>query len=232
MPGGEAPVLQIAIAAKAFAGRAVLGEIGFAVAPGEIVALFGASGMGKSTTLRIALGLDQDFVGSVRRGPGRVGMVFQEPRLLPWLTLGENLRLVAPEADPAALLGSVGLPDAAGLLPRALSLGMARRAALARALAVGATLLVLDEPFASLDPALAASLAARIAAEAQTRRAAVLIATHGLDQALTIADRVLVLHGTPARLAADLAVDHAGDLALRAALLEQFPFLAAEMPAG
>jgi ABC-type nitrate/sulfonate/bicarbonate transport system ATPase subunit len=235
MPGAEA--LSVAIARKAYAGRAVLDEVEFEVEPREVVALFGASGTGKSTTLRIALGLDRDFTGQVHRGPGRVGVMFQEPRLLPWLTLAENIRLVATEGVPApdigALLASVGLADAAGLLPRALSLGMARRAALARALAVAPALLVLDEPFASLDPALAATLAARVAAEAREGGAAVLIATHGLDQALTIADRVLVLHGSPARLAADLPVAGNGSAgALRSLLLARFPFLGAEETAG
>ncbi len=236
MPGADA--LAVVIARKAYADRAVLDEVQFAVEPHEVVALFGASGTGKSTTLRIALGLDHDFVGHVRRAAGRVGVMFQEPRLLPWLTLADNIRLVATAErgrppDIAFLLASVGLPDAAGLLPRALSLGMARRAALARALAVAPSLLVLDEPFASLDPALAATLAARVAVEARQRGAAVLIATHGLDQALTIADRVLVLHGSPARLEADLSVAGNGNAAaLRARLLAQFPFLGAEEPAG
>ncbi|MGH7212575.1 MAG: ATP-binding cassette domain-containing protein, partial [Acetobacteraceae bacterium] len=93
MPGAE--TLSVAIAGKSYAGRAVLKEVGFEVEPREVVALFGASGTGKSTTLRIALGLDRDFAGQVHRGPGRVGVMFQEPRLLPWLTLAENIRLVA-----------------------------------------------------------------------------------------------------------------------------------------
>lgn len=234
MHGADA--LAVAIAGKSYDRRAVLEEVRFTIRAREVVALFGPSGTGKSTTLRIALGLDRDFVGSVRRGPGRVGVMFQEPRLLPWLTLAENIRLVAtdgaPPPDIEALLASVGLADGAWLLPRALSLGMARRAALARALAVAPALLVLDEPFASLDPALAASLAARVAFEAREHDAAVLIATHGLDQALTIADRVLVLHGSPARLEADLAVAGNGNGAVRARLLAQFPFLGAEESAG
>ena len=150
MPGADARS-AVAIARKAYAGRAVLEEVRFKVAPREVVALFGASGTGKSTTLRIALGLDHDFTGQRAARAGRVGVMFQEPRLLPWLTLAENIRLVATEGcRPASAPARLGRPGRRGrLLPRALSLGMARRAALARALAVAPALLVLDEPFAS-----------------------------------------------------------------------------------
>lgn len=212
--------------------REVLRDVAFTAVPGEILTLFGPSGTGKTTTLRIVLGLDRDFTGSVRRPPGRVGAVFQEPLLLPWLTVTDNIRLVALPGDPApdvdALLEEVGLPGAAGRRPRELSLGMARRAALARALAVSPGLLVLDEPFASLDAGLGAQLARVIAARARQNGTLVLLATHDLDQALAIADRVLVLSGQPASLAADLAVPR-GDRAvggLREALHRRFPFLA------
>src|SRR5262249_37677563 len=158
--------------------------------------LFGPSGAGKSTTLRIVLGLDHDFAGRVRGFHGRVGAVFQEPLLAPWLTVAENMRLVVthgvPEPDIPAILEEVGLSGAADCLPRALAWGMARRAALARALAVSPALLVLDEPFASLDPLLAASLSGLVSGWARRTGATVLLATHDLDQALGMADRVLV----------------------------------------
>ena len=112
----------------------------------------------------------------------------------------------------------VRLPDAGGLYPRQLSLGMARRAALARALAVSPEVLVLDEPFASLDPQLAAALADVVERWTRDTGAAVLLATHDLAQALQLASRVLVLAGTPATLAADVAVPAGSDAAARAAL--------------
>ncbi|HEX4365874.1 MAG TPA: ATP-binding cassette domain-containing protein [Rhodopila sp.] len=212
--------------------RQVLRDIRIAIAGGEVIALLGASGIGKSTTLRILLGLDQAFDGDVRGRDWRIGVVFQEPRLLPWLTVADNLRLVVtdrmPRPDIEALLAMVRLPDAGGLYPRQLSLGMARRAALARALAVSPELLVLDEPFASLDPQLAGALADVVGRWTRDTGAAVLVATHDLTQALQLASRVLVLAGTPATLAADVAVPAGRDVAaLRVRLAGEFPFFTA-----
>ena len=212
--------------------RIVLREIAFSIARGEVVALLGPSGIGKSTTLRILLGLDEAFEGRIQRGDGRIGVMFQEPRLLPWLTVTENLRLVVTEAMPqpniSALLEMVRLRDAGSLYPRQLSLGMARRAALARALAVSPEVLVLDEPFASLDPQLAAALADVVERWTRDTGAAVLLATHDLAHALQLASRVLILTGTPATLAADVTVpagcDVATRTALQAKLVGQFSF--------
>ncbi len=215
----------------------VLRDVAFTAVPGEILTLFGPSGTGKTTTLRIVLGLDRDFAGSVRRPPSRVGAVFQEPLLLPWLTVAENIRLVALPGDPApdvdALLEEVGLPGVGGRRPRELSLGMARRVSLARALAVSPGLLVLDEPFASLDAGLGAQLARVVAGRARRNGTLALLATHDLDQALAIADRVLVLAGQPATLAADLPVPRGDDgvIGLRDALHRRFPFLARDAAA-
>jgi NitT/TauT family transport system ATP-binding protein len=212
--------------------RQVLRDIHIAIAPGEVIALLGSSGIGKSTTLRILLGLDPAFDGERQHRDGRIGVVFQDPRLLPWLTVADNLRLVVtdtmPRPDITALLRMVRLPNAAGLYPRQLSLGMARRAALARALAVSPELLVLDEPFASLDPQLAKALADVVGRWTRDTGAAVLLATHDLAQALQLASRVLVLAGTPATLAADVPVPANSDPATRAALqadlAARFPF--------
>jgi ABC-type nitrate/sulfonate/bicarbonate transport system ATPase subunit len=231
-------MLDARIRRKAFAGAdgspvVVLHDIAFSIARGEVIALLGPSGIGKSTTLRILLGLDDGFDGEIRRGGGRTGVMFQEPRLLPWLTIAENLRLVVtdgmPRPDIAALLEMVRLPKVGRLYPRQLSLGMARRAALARALAVSPEVLVLDEPFASLDPQLAAALGDVVERWTRDTGAAVLLATHDLAQALQLASRVLILGGVPATLAADVAVPAGSDAATRAALhaklVSQFSFL-------
>jgi ABC-type nitrate/sulfonate/bicarbonate transport system ATPase subunit len=225
-----APLLEVAITAKSFAGdqpRAVLGAISFTAGPGETLAILAPSGTGKSTLLTLILGLDAAYEGCISRPPQPPGVVFQDPRLVPWLTVRENLRLVADLTDReiAALLDAVRLPGVEDLLPGKLSVGMARRVALARALGIRPSWLVLDEPFASLDASVAAELARRLADDAKAHGRLVLFATHELDTALAIADRILVLAGGPAQLAADLSVP-----AQRGALAEQlraeFTFLA------
>jgi NitT/TauT family transport system ATP-binding protein len=219
--------------------REVLRDAAFTGGAGEIIALLAPSGAGKTTTLRIVLGLDRDFMGEVRCPQGRIGVMFQEPRLLPWLTVEANLRLVssgdtkgADTEEIASLLSAVGLAGTETLHPKALSLGMARRVALVRALLGHPILLVLDEPFASLDRKSAADLMGLITRKARQDGALVLLTTHDLDQALGFADRLLVLTGQPARLAADCptrAEPQSRDAAvlpgLREDLLTRFPFL-------
>jgi ABC-type nitrate/sulfonate/bicarbonate transport system ATPase subunit len=241
MPGDAA--LELLIEAKAFTSPAglrhvILHDIGLTVPPGQIVALLGRSGGGKSTLLRIAVGLDTAFEGHVRRPPGRLGVVFQEPRLLPWLTVADNLRLVVPGITVSRindLLELVGVAGSGHHLPSEVSLGMARRVALARALAVDPNMLVLDEPFASLDRQLGTSLAAKVADLARRAGSIAMVATHELEHALAIADRICVLAGRPARLEADIAIPDRGDATaigyLRINLLDRFPFLGSKRTA-
>jgi NitT/TauT family transport system ATP-binding protein len=233
MPGDA--VLEVRIRSKTFPGatRAVLHDVAFNASAGEILVLLGPSGVGKSTILRITLGLDRAFDGSMRMEAGRLGVMFQEPRLLPWLTVAENLALVHPDDAPApdveALLEEVLLPPVAKLLPSELSLGMARRVSLARSLAVDPDVLVLDEPFASLDTKLAAALGTRIVERVRRRGMLVLLSTHDIDQALAMASRILVVSGHPGTLKCDLAVPNRDDGAaisgFRKDLLRRFTFL-------
>ena len=149
------------------------------------------------------LGLDKAYEGHVHHDIRRVGVVFQEPRLLPWMTVEDNIRLVVTHdmkpPDIRFLLETVQLGHAAALRPRQLSLGMARRVALARALAISPELLVLDEPFASLDARLGAALAESVAHWANSTGAAVIVATHDLAQAMQRVSRLLILSGVPAQ---------------------------------
>jgi ABC-type nitrate/sulfonate/bicarbonate transport system ATPase subunit len=189
----------------------VLGQISIALANGEVAAIVGPSGCGKTTLLRIIVGLDHDFDGKVQLpAPGRLGVVFQEPRLLPWRTVEENVRLAAPQAgDKAlnALFATLELAEHRRHYPSELSLGLARRVALARAFAVEPELLVLDEPFVSLDAALAVRLRAELVELVSRRPVTTLIVTHNLEEAIELADRVFLLSASPARVLRDVAIE-------------------------
>jgi len=198
---------------------------------GSVTAILGPSGCGKTTALRILLGLDTDFEGAVRHRPGRLGVVFQEPRLLPWRSIEANLHLAAkaagqpPEAG-ALWLERVGLGGWGSRFPRELSLGMARRAALARALVVEPELLVLDEPLVSLDEATAARLRALLGELIAERGITTVLVTHQLEDALALADRIAVLGRPPGSLRGvlDNPRGNAGSVALlRAELAQRFP---------
>jgi ABC-type nitrate/sulfonate/bicarbonate transport system ATPase subunit len=182
----------------------VLDNVTFTLSAGEVGVVFGPSGCGKSTLLRILTGLDQDYQGSVKRSAGlRLGMVFQEPRLLPWRSVETNVRLAAPDvADGklSALFDELELTAHRNHFPGELSLGLARRVALARAFAVEPDFLILDEPLASLDNALAGRLRDQIATLVASRKMMTLLVTHDLDDAVRLGDRLFFLSGRPARI--------------------------------
>ena len=188
----------------------MLGELAFSLGNGEVAALVGPSGCGKTTLLRIIAGLDSDFEGSVALpAHGMLGMVFQEPRLLPLRTVEQNVRLAAPQATDAALgtlFQALGLTAHRDHYPGELSLGLARRVALARAFAVEPDLLLLDEPFVSLDDALAARLRDELADLVNRRPITTLLVTHNVEEAIGLADRLLLLSLSPARVLADVPV--------------------------
>ena len=178
---------------------------------GAVGALVGPSGCGKTTLLRLVAGLDQNYDGDIRLpAHARLGMVFQEPRLLPWRTVADNLRIVAPRAQDdaiVALLDELGLAEHAAHFPRQLSLGLARRVALARALVVEPDLLLLDEPLVSLDAARARELREKIAALIEARRITTLIVTHDLREAIALADKIFLLSPRPAHIVSTLAIE-------------------------
>jgi ABC-type nitrate/sulfonate/bicarbonate transport system ATPase subunit len=215
-PAGVPGRLDVHIKHKAYraasGGRLhVLGEFSIVLANGEVAAIVGPSGCGKTTLLRIIVGLDCDFEGKVQLpAHGRVGVVFQEPRLLPWRTVEENVRLAAPEASHAALsalFATLGLAEHRRHYPSELSLGLARRVALARAFAVEPELLVLDEPFVSLDAALAARLRAELVELVSRRPVTTLLVTHNVEEAIGLADRVFLLSASPARALGDVPIE-------------------------
>lgn len=201
-------------------GFAAIAGVDLAVGAGEIVAVVGASGCGKSTLLRLAAGLDASSRGAVliggRRvaGPSReVGVVFQEPRLMPWLGVRDNVafgldRLPRDERRrlASAALARVHLEGFAEALPKQLSGGMAQRAALARALVGRPPLLLLDEPFSAVDALTRQALQDELLTLWAEDRPTMLLVTHDLDEALALADRVVVLGGRPGRVRRELAV--------------------------
>jgi ABC-type nitrate/sulfonate/bicarbonate transport system ATPase subunit len=217
-PAGGPGRLDVRIKGKSYravsGGRLdVLGEVSIVLGRGEVAAVVGPSGCGKTTLLRIIAGLDRDFDGSVELPrDGKLGVVFQEPRLLPWRTVDDNVRLAAPQASDAALAAlyaTLGLVEHLRHYPGELSLGLARRVALARAFAVEPDLLALDEPFVSLDAALAARLRAELIELVSHRPVTTLLVTHDLDEAVRLADRVILLSPSPACVLADVPIANA-----------------------
>lgn len=199
-------VLSVEIAAKHFGPQLVLSDIRFQVPNGERVAILGPSGIGKSTLLALIAGTELALDGRITRPAGHIAMVFQNPRLLPWRTLVENITLiqdVANASEARDLLASVGLADAADQHPQKVSLGMQRRAALARAMAVKPSLVLMDEPLVSLDPASATEMRRLLTEMLDRTGASALIATHDRRDALMLADRVLELGGSPGTLVSD-----------------------------
>jgi ABC-type nitrate/sulfonate/bicarbonate transport system ATPase subunit len=207
--------LEVDIGSKTFKSAAgeqhdVIAGVSFALDAGEVGVLVGPSGCGKSTMLRILAGLDHDFQGRVSRPVGaRIGFVFQEPRLLPWRSVEQNVRLVAPLADEAklsALFEILELNAHRNHFPGELSLGLARRVALARAFAIEPQFLILDEPLASLDAALAARLRDQIALLMDNRSMITLLVTHDVDDAVRLGNRLFLLSSRPARVLADVPI--------------------------
>ena len=180
----------------------------------QLTCVVGPSGCGKSTLLNIIAGLDTDFRGQVTRSEypltPTISYVFQNPRLLPWKTVRENIELVLPpEHDPEPidiLLQTMGLLEAQNAYPQRLSLGMSRRVALARAFAFQADLLLMDEPFVSLDPATARRTRALLSSLRQQRPHTILFVTHDLREAIELADRLLFLSPSPTGIIQDVAV--------------------------
>jgi ABC-type nitrate/sulfonate/bicarbonate transport system ATPase subunit len=206
--------LTISAVRKRYGDTPVLGGIDIDVGPSEILAIVGPSGCGKSTLLRLVAGLDTRYSGEIKvadtlvRGPDpRVGLVFQEPRLFPWLTVAQNVAFGLRNADaPRArdlvrdTLEVMGLSAFAGALPKHLSGGMAQRAALARALVTEPQVLLLDEPFSSLDAFTRMRLQDHLLAAWTRYRPTLVLVTHDLDEAVYLADHVVLLSERPGRV--------------------------------
>jgi sulfonate transport system ATP-binding protein len=209
----------------------VLSDVSIAVEPGEFVALLGPSGCGKSTLLRLVAGLEKPRAGALREDESRIThphpsrvVVFQDPTLFPWRTVWDNVALgleaqgilksQRPRVDAA--LDLVGLSAFRNAYPHQLSGGMAQRVALARALVNDPKILILDEPLGKLDSLTRITMQAELVSLWQRKGFTTLLVTHDAEEALVLANRVIVFSERPARVKADIRVDrlyprHRGD---------------------
>jgi sulfonate transport system ATP-binding protein len=202
-------------------GVRALGDVSLEVAPGEIVAVIGGSGCGKSTLLRAIAGLDPASEGlialdgeAISAPHQKVGIIFQEPRLLPWLRVAGNVGFGLddrPKAERtervATALARVGLAEKAAVWPRELSGGQAQRVAIARALVPRPEVLLLDEPFSALDAFTRTALQDHLLDLWADAKPTLILVTHDVEEAIVLADRVLVMRGNPGHIFAEIEVD-------------------------
>jgi sulfonate transport system ATP-binding protein len=236
--------IQINIANKTFLGdgrlqNQTIANLQLSLAEHEFICLVGPSGCGKSTLLNIIAGLDDDFEGEVtlsqRHRKPSIGYVFQNPRLLPWRTVRENILLALPDGYPSApidlMLETLQLTDVKDDYPERLSLGMSRRVAIIRAFAVNPDILLMDEPFVSLDPPTARQVRQWLISLWLQRPHTVLFVTHDLREAIALADRLIFLSKSPMTAVSEIKVpiprserdDEKAVEAFRQYLLENHP---------
>ena len=236
-PHEPATAASVRELSRTFGHRTVLDRLDLDIAPGEFIALIGRSGSGKSTLLRALAGLDREVTGQLSV-PGPVSVAFQEPRLVPWKKVLANvalgLRAADPEASARTALDEVGLAERASAWPATLSGGEAQRASLARALVREPRLLLLDEPFSALDALTRITMHRLVLSLWTQHQPAVLLVTHDVDEAIALADRVLVLgegqitHSSPITVPRPRDRDHPDLVALRLRLLTQLGVPAGE----
>ena len=228
--GSSGLVAQARDLSRSFGDHVVLDHLDLDIGQGEFVAMIGRSGTGKSTLLRALAGLDRDVTGELTVN-APTAVVFQEPRLVPWKKVWNNvalgLRSGAPRTVARNALDEVGLAARADAWPLTLSGGEAQRAALARALVRDPGLLLLDEPFSALDALTRIIMHQLVLSLWERHQPAVLLVTHDVDEALALADRVLVLADGQIALSASIALerprdrDHPDLVALRIRLLTE-----------
>ena len=195
-------------------GHLVIENLNLTINPQEFVCLVGPSGCGKTTLLNIIAGLDTDFTGEISVGQvtkkSKIGVVFQNPRLLAWRTVRQNIELVQERFQNAELIDELldvmQLTAFQNVYPERLSLGMSRRVALIRAFAVNPDLLLMDEPFVSLDAPTARQVRDLLLLLWEKRPHTVLFVTHDLREAIALADRLVFLSAAPMRFVSEIVV--------------------------
>ena len=194
-------------------GKVGFKNLTFSIQKGEIIGVLGTSGCGKSTLLRVLSGLDQQFEGQYSLGDKSVGMMFQEPRLMPWLSVINNITFGA-ETEKQKLLANelielVGLSGFERNFPKDLSGGMAQRTAIARSLITEPDVLLLDEPFSALDAFTKMQLQDLLLSIWEERKTTMVLVTHDIDEALYLCDRIIILRGQPGEIYAEIRIDKA-----------------------
>jgi NitT/TauT family transport system ATP-binding protein len=210
-PAGATSQFDIRIEDKTYTGAdgtpvPAIRDLVLEVSPQSMTVLMGPSGCGKTTLLRILAGLDPNFTGTVHVPENaRIGVMFQEPRLLPWRTVRQNIQIVAEDltnAELEQLAASVEIADKLPRYPQELSLGLARRVALARAFAPRPDLLLLDEPFVSLDERTADRLRRLLLEVWSARPTTAILVTHNAREAILLADQLVLLAPRPTHVVA------------------------------
>lgn len=194
-------MIEINIKSKSYGSEQVLGNIDLSIASKSSIALLGPSGVGKSTFLRILCGLDNDFEGNIKNNT-KTAMVFQEPTLLPWRTALQNITLISGATNETAIevLDELGLASKLDHFPNQLSIGQQRRLSLARAFAAKPKLLIMDEPFTSLDQSLVDEMLQLTKKLIRKREVTMLFVTHSMPEAEFLSDSIYELSGSPATL--------------------------------
>jgi NitT/TauT family transport system ATP-binding protein len=191
---------------KEFGPLKVLEDWNVVIAPAERIAVLGLSGSGKTTFLRLLAGIEAPTRGELKVSSQDVGFVFQEPRLIPWRTVRQNLLFVNEQADIEQLLSHLHLQGFADYYPTQLSGGMRQRVNLARALAVSPELLIMDEAFASLDLKVKVDIMNDVLGLWRKHRFTMVTVTHDLKEALYLADRILMISSRPSRIVHEFPV--------------------------
>ncbi len=187
--------------------RKILSDLSFEVGENEIAAIVGPSGCGKTTMLNIISGLEKEYIGYVEKTSGKIGYVFQEDRILTWLTVAENIKIVNQKGSDKEVqyyIDLVGLNGYEKFYPDELSGGMKQRCAIARALYFGSDFLLMDEPFKSLDYILKQKMLADLLEIHKVQKNSILMVTHDIDEALTVGDKILVLQKNPCKLVREI----------------------------